>query len=196
MPRETQRYRSSLTTILTMIGVAVGLGNVWRFPYMMGSYGGSAFLFVYLAFTIFFAVPALMAELSLGRESRGSTVPAFMHAFGGTWGKRIGMLLMISVFIAGTYYAVVVSNVIFTAGFSLVRGFEEDTIPAYDHLLSRGWMQFGFTCLLISAACFVVYKGLRKGVETGEQILRTDFLVDDHLSHHLCPRPPRRSGKT
>ncbi|MCL4145628.1 UNVERIFIED_CONTAM: hypothetical protein GTU68_019345, partial [Idotea baltica] len=53
-----------------MIGVAVGLGNVWRFPYMMGQYGGSAFLFVYLLFTVLFALPALMGEIGLGRATR------------------------------------------------------------------------------------------------------------------------------
>jgi len=61
-------FSSRLATVLTMIGVAVGLGNVWRFPYMMGKYGGSAFLFIYLLFSVLFAVPALMAEMSLGRQ--------------------------------------------------------------------------------------------------------------------------------
>ena len=50
-----QTFTSRLTTVITMVGISVGLGNVWRFPYMMGEYGGSAFLFVYLIFTMFFA---------------------------------------------------------------------------------------------------------------------------------------------
>jgi len=53
-----------------MVGVAVGLGNVWRFPYMKGEYGGSAFLIVYLIFTRLLAIPAMMAEWTLGRETR------------------------------------------------------------------------------------------------------------------------------
>ena len=52
-------FSNRMTTTLTMIGVAVGLGNVWRFPYMMGQYGGSAFLVVYIAFVLIFAIPAV-----------------------------------------------------------------------------------------------------------------------------------------
>ena len=59
--------RSDDKTVLTMVGVAVGLGNVWRFPYMMGEYGGSAFLVIYLLFTGLVALPALTAEWTLGR---------------------------------------------------------------------------------------------------------------------------------
>ena len=58
------RYSSKFSAALTMIGVAVGLGNVWRFPYMMGSYGGSAFLIVYLVCTVIFAFPALIKTSS------------------------------------------------------------------------------------------------------------------------------------
>ncbi|MGB4971200.1 MAG: sodium-dependent transporter, partial [Cyclobacteriaceae bacterium] len=73
MESNKPQYTSGLATILTMVGVAVGLGNVWRFPYMMGSYGGSAFLAIYLLFTILFAYPALMAEMALGRMSGKGT---------------------------------------------------------------------------------------------------------------------------
>lgn len=60
-----QVFSSRTATVFSLIGVAVGLGNVWRFPYMMGRYGGSAFLFVYLAFTALFAIPALTGEIAL-----------------------------------------------------------------------------------------------------------------------------------
>ena len=82
MKRTRQTFTSRLTTVITMIGISVGLGNVWRFPYMMGEYGGSAFLFVYLMFTILFAVPAVMAEWSLGRSTRQGPVGAFTAMWG------------------------------------------------------------------------------------------------------------------
>jgi neurotransmitter:Na+ symporter, NSS family len=82
MEKDTSQYTSGLTTVLTMLGVAVGLGNVWRFPYMMGSYGGSAFLVVYLILTLLFAFPALMAEMALGRMSGKGTLGAFRLGFG------------------------------------------------------------------------------------------------------------------
>ncbi|MFC2119428.1 sodium-dependent transporter, partial [Bacteroidota bacterium] len=57
-------FTSRITAALSIIGVAIGLGNVWRFPYMMGKFGGSAFLFIYIIFVFIFAIPALMGELS------------------------------------------------------------------------------------------------------------------------------------
>ena len=69
-----------------MLGIAIGLGNVWRFPYMMGRYGGSAFLAVYLIFTILFAFPALMAEMTLGRMSGKGTLDSLRLAFGKSFG--------------------------------------------------------------------------------------------------------------
>ncbi len=62
-------FSSPLATVLATAGVAIGLGNVWRFPYMMGRNGGAAFLLVYLVIVLAFGLPALMAELALGRAT-------------------------------------------------------------------------------------------------------------------------------
>ena len=56
---ETTRFSSFLTTVLTLLGVAVGLGNVWRFPYMMGTYGGSAFLLLFVVLMVIIAITCL-----------------------------------------------------------------------------------------------------------------------------------------
>ena len=65
-----QKISSRITTIHTMAGFAIGLGNVWRFPYMMGQHGGSAFLLIYLVFVLLLAVPAVSAKWALGRAHR------------------------------------------------------------------------------------------------------------------------------
>jgi neurotransmitter:Na+ symporter, NSS family len=172
-----QAYTSRLTTILTMIGVAVGLGNVWRFPYMMGSYGGSAFLVVYLIFTVAFAIPALMAEIALGRETEGGTVVAFVKSFGKKWGAVVGFALMATVLIATSYYAVVISNVVYTAGYSIFSGFKGDHITTHQEGLANGWLQYGIAILLLVAALFVVHKGLRKGIEWLSKLFVPFFLL-------------------
>jgi len=78
---------------------------------MMGSYGGSAFLLIYLLFTLLFAFPALMTEMSLGKRTRKGTVAALQHVLGQKIGGAAGYLLLIVVTVAGSYYAVIVSNV-------------------------------------------------------------------------------------
>jgi NSS family neurotransmitter:Na+ symporter len=161
-----KQYSSRLATIFTLVGVAVGLGNVWRFPYMMGQYGGSAFFAVYLVFTLLFAVPALMAEMSLGRETRGGTLVAFRSVFGRNWGSAVGFLLLFTILIAGSYYAVVVANVFFTTGYSVAAGFDSpESIASFKSILENGWAQYAVTLGLVSIALLVVHLGLRRGIE-------------------------------
>ena len=67
-PRET--LGSRLGFILLSAGCAIGLGNVWRFPYITGKYGGAVFVLVYLAFLVIFGLPIMVAEFSVGRASQ------------------------------------------------------------------------------------------------------------------------------
>ena len=157
-------FSSRFATILTMIGVAVGLGNVWRFPYMMGQYGGSAFLVVYLVFVLAFAIPATSAEWALGRYTRHGPLGAFEKAFGKT-GRWIGFMLLATVLIANSYYVVVVANVAFTAGFGLLHGFSDTSIPRYEAGLANSALQAGIGLLVIAAAVWVLYRGLVQGIE-------------------------------
>lgn len=160
-----------------MVGVAVGLGNVWRFPYMMGSYGGSAFLAVYLLFTILFAFPALMAEMTLGRMSRKGTLDAFRIVFGGKAGSLVGYLLLSVITIAGSYYAVVVANVLFTTGYSIVYGFTPSSTIRFHELLSNVWLQYSLTLIMIFSCLYVIHKGLVKGIEWLSNIIMPFFVL-------------------
>lgn len=157
-------FSTRTTTILTMIGVAVGLGNVWRFPYMMGQNGGSAFLIVYLVFVLAFAIPAVTAEWSLGRHTRHGPIGAMEIAFG-PFGRWLGYLLVTTVLIANSYYVVIVGNVAFSALFSVFAGFSFETIPAYAAKLENGILQAAIALLVIAAAIIVVRRGISKGIE-------------------------------
>ncbi|HRW98277.1 MAG TPA: sodium-dependent transporter [Cyclobacteriaceae bacterium] len=171
------KYTSTLTSLLTMIGVAVGLGNVWRFPYMMGSYGGSAFLAVYLGFTLLFAFPALMAEMTLGRMSGKGTLDSFRIIFGNNIGGFIGLMLLVVITISGSYYVVVVANVIYTSAYSIIFGFGRDNIEGFKSGLNYPQLQYGITLLLIATSLFVIHKGLTRGIEWLSKIIMPFFLL-------------------
>jgi NSS family neurotransmitter:Na+ symporter len=147
-----------------MIGVAVGLGNVWRFPYMMGQYGGSAFLVVYVVFVLIFAIPAVTAEWSLGRYTRHGPIGAMERAFG-PFGKWIGYLLVLTVLIANSYYVVIVGNVAFSAIFSVFTGFTPASIPLYEARLGNGVLQAIIALAVIAAALWVIHRGIGRGIE-------------------------------
>ena len=70
-------FGSKLGVVLATVGCAVGLGSVWRFPYMLGANGGAAFLLVYILFMIFLGIPVMVTEFFIGRYSRSNTVGSF-----------------------------------------------------------------------------------------------------------------------
>jgi len=173
--RET--FTSRFSTILTMVGFAVGLGNVWRFPYMMGEYGGSAFLIVYLVFTLLLAIPAMTAEWTLGRETRKGPIGALSTVWGPKWGRRIGGLIIFTIVISTSYYIVVIGNVAFTAYFSILNGFSDLTFTKFDQQLSNGWLQYGFSVGVLCLIMVVLFRGLNKGIEAVSRIFVPFFAL-------------------
>ncbi len=162
---QRQRFSSNLSTVLTMVGVAVGLGNVWRFPYMMGRYGGSAFLVVYLVFTLSLAIPALMAEWAFGRSTRQGTLGAFTAAFGPRLGRPLGSLLLLAILVANSYYLVVIANVVYTSFVSVTRGFAGGADAAFQAGLGNGWLQYAIAMAVLLLSILVLYRGLNRGIE-------------------------------
>jgi NSS family neurotransmitter:Na+ symporter len=177
MTKIRQTFSSRLATIITMVGISVGLGNVWRFPYMMGEYGGSAFLFVYLLFTILFAVPAVMAEWALGRETRQGPVGAFTAMWGKHAGLIIGSMLLLTVLVAESYYIFVIANIGFTTTFSAVKGFDSSNISEYSNYLSNPYLQYTICVFLLFLSYIIIVRGLKKGMESISKIFVPFFLI-------------------
>jgi len=174
---DRQLFSSRLGAILSMIGVSVGLGNVWRFPYMMGQNGGSAFLIVYLVFTLFLAIPALMAEIALGRHTRQGPLGTFKQTLGPVAGRAVGYLLLVTVLVADSYYLVVIGNVTYTAFFSITQGFDAVNSAAYQEGLNNGLLQLAITVGILGISLYVIWLGLRKGIERSSKIIVPFFLV-------------------
>ncbi|MEM7584065.1 MAG: hypothetical protein AAF560_11830 [Acidobacteriota bacterium] len=119
MKRETFSSRALL--LATMIGVAVGLGNVWRFPYMVGKFGGASFVAFYLLAVLLLGIPALMAEWSLGRTTRRGPVGAF-DGVGFPLGKAVGWFFFFVVTAATAYYTNALGWVLYYAVGQVMQG--------------------------------------------------------------------------
>ena len=169
-------FSGRFATIITMIGISIGLGNVWRFPYMMGEYGGSAFLVIFLIFSFFFAVPAVMAEWSLGRSSRQGPVGAFSSVFGDKVGRVIGWSLIFTIVIAESYYLYIIANVGFSASFSIFNGFTLENLTNYNQSLNNGWLQYGICLFLLLLSYYVMARGLKRGLEFISQLFVPFFV--------------------
>ncbi len=153
-----------------MIGVAVGLGNVWRFPYMMGAFGGGAFLLVYVLLVAGIGVPALMTEWALGRATRRGTVGAFAEA-GLPGGRTLGWFFFCVVAAATAYYTNVVGWVmayaVGEAGRILGAALASDRVLPPDRgfdPVSLGLLVLA-TTVAIGGCCLVLVRGVREGAE-------------------------------
>ncbi len=171
MTRSTTRFSSALGSILTFAGIAIGLGNVWRFPYMMGSNGGSTFLITYVAFMLLLAVPAIMAEWSLGRQTRSGPVEAYRQALGRRAGLIIGLIIIVTLAVADSYYMVMIAKIAYTGWFSALNGFNGSNITDYQTGLSSGWMTLTVALGILLVGVVVLARGLKRGIEAISTLL-------------------------
>lgn len=144
---------------------------------MMGEYGGSAFLVVYLFFTFLFAVPAVMAEWGLGRSTRQGPIGAFSAMWGKRAGLTIGWMLIFTVLVAESYYIYVIANVGYLTGFSLLKGFTSENMPQYIQYLGDYKLQYAICLGLLLLSYIVLVKGLKNGIETISKIFVPFFVV-------------------
>ncbi|MBQ7249245.1 MAG: sodium-dependent transporter [Deltaproteobacteria bacterium] len=113
-----------MSVILALAGSAIGLGNIWRFPYMVGEYGGAAFIIVYLLFAFLISLPAFLAESLIGKRARKSTYDALETLAPGTPWKWLGLVAVAGAFIITSYYSVVGGWSLDFLARSAVNGFD------------------------------------------------------------------------
>jgi NSS family neurotransmitter:Na+ symporter len=173
-PRET--FKSRLGGLMTIVGVSIGLGHVWRFPYMVGKFGGAAFVLFYTVVSIVIGVPALMTEFALGRHTRRGPVGAF--ALGGfPFGRQVGWFFFFVVTAATGYYSAVIGWVLYyTIGQLAQAGhiaFDPAAILPPDHgfVLRSFVLQMICTAVVLVACAAALLKGVRKGIEVVSSII-------------------------
>jgi neurotransmitter:Na+ symporter, NSS family len=172
--RET--FASRFGGLMTIVGVSVGLGHVWRFPYMVGKFGGAAFVLFYTLVSVVIGVPALMAEFALGRHTRRGPVGAFQLG-GFPLGKYVGWFFFFVVTAATGYYSAVIGWVLYyTIGQVAVVAhvpFDAAAILPPDHgfVLTSFFLQLACTGIVILACALVVLKGVRRGIEVVSTIV-------------------------
>ena len=101
-------FKSRLGFILVSAGCAIGIGNVWRFPYVTGEYGGAVFVLFYLLFLVILGIPVVTMELAVGRASRKSVKEGFMKLEPpGTWWHLHGWIALAGSFVLMIYYTTI-----------------------------------------------------------------------------------------
>lgn len=107
MDRKRELFGGRGAAILAMAGSAIGLGNIWRFPYMVGQTGGAAFIILYLVCCLLLSLPIFLAEAVIGHRTHAGTFGALEQLAPGTKWKWLGLLTVLSPLVILSYYSVV-----------------------------------------------------------------------------------------
>lgn len=177
---ERAKFGSKLGVILATAGSAVGLGNVWRFPYMTGENGGAAFIFIYVACVLLLGIPCMISEFIIGRHSRSNTARAYKRLSGGTAWKFVGYMGVLTGFLITGYYAVVSGWCLQYIGASAMGQLNGD--PEY---ISRYFTEFEqdpvkpifWTVFFLGITHFVISHGVRDGIERASKIMMPTLFV-------------------
>lgn len=179
---QREKFSSRLGFILISAGCAIGLGNVWRFPYIVGKYGGAAFVLIYLLFLLILGLPIMVMEFSVGRASQASAALSFdrLEPKGTKWhwykfGAMAGnyLLMMFYTTIAGWMVAYLIKMA--TGQFQVLDA--EGVAQVFPEMLSHPLPMAGFMVLVVVACFLVCAKGLQKGVEKITKVMMILLLV-------------------
>ena len=168
-------FGSKLGVVLATVGCAVGLGSVWRFPYMLGANGGAAFLLVYILFMIFLGIPVMITEFFIGRHSHSNTVGSFKKMAPGTKWCWIGYNGILAAFLILSYYSVVsgwtLEYVWQTLSGRLYGQPDIDYTTDFQDFASNVFRPIFWMGAFIGLTHFVIVSGVEKGIERASKIM-------------------------
>lgn len=182
MQKQREHWSSHLGFILAATGSAIGLGTLWKFPYVTGANGGGLFVLIYIFCTFFIGIPIFMAELILGRKAQRGAVGIFATlSNNSTFWKSVGWLGVISSFLIMSFYSVLAGwgmNYVFMSLNEFYKELSAEEIShVFDVLSSSGditiFWHFLFTALTVA----VVYPGIRHGIEYWSKFMTSTLFV-------------------
>lgn len=179
--KERGNFGSKLGVILASAGSAVGLGNIWRFPYETGNHGGAAFILIYLGCILLLGLPIMIAEFLIGRHSQANTARAYQILAPGTQWRWVGRMGVLAGFLILGYYSVV-------AGWTLEYIFEAvsnsfagktpaEFISSFQSFSSNPWRPTLWLTLFLLATHFIIVKGVEKGIEKSSKIMMPTLFI-------------------
>lgn len=169
------KFSSQIGFILAATGSAVGLGNLWKFPYVAGENGGAVFVFFYLIFSIILGVPLFMAEMALGRKTKLNPIGAYKKI-----NKRftfVGVIGVVSAFVILSYYSVIGGWVIKYITTYITNTNITDAAAFYKSFTTSTVQPIVFHLIFMAISCLIVVKGVSKGIERASKIMLPALFV-------------------
>ncbi len=172
----TSKFSGSLGFILSAAGSAVGLGNIWRFPYLAAEYGGGIFLLTYIIVTLLFGFPIMAMEIAIGRKTSASSVSAF-----GKIDKRggfIGWLNAAVTLITLPYYCVIGGWVLkYTVVFCRGNGPSTGVPGFYSTYITNTKEPLAYQAAFLIAAAVIILLGVKNGIEKANRFIMPSLII-------------------
>lgn len=197
---EREKFGSRLGFILISAGCAIGLGNVWRFPYIVSQYGGAAFIVLYLLFLVIFGLPIMTMEFAVGRASQKSIAHSFTalepkgskwHVF--SWVGMLGNYLLMAFYTVVTAWMFIYFYKMIAGDFS---GLDTTAVMnQFDGVKGNLWLQIGVMALVTVLGFFICSLGLKNGVEKVNKVMMILLLaIIIILAVYVCTLPGAGEG--
>lgn len=180
--KEREKFGSRLGFILVSAGCAIGLGNVWKFPYITGQYGGAAFILIYLVFLVALGLPILVCEFSVGRGSGKSMGRAFeeLELVGTKW-HCLKWMSIAGCYLLMMFYTMVAGWMLYytwrMASGQLTGLTAEGVEAAFDNMLGSAPTMLGWMVVTVLLAFAICAMGLQNGVEKITKVMMTALIL-------------------
>ena len=171
---ERANFGSRLGVILATAGSAVGLGNVWRFPYMTGENGGAVFIMIYVVCVLLLGIPCMISEFIVGRHGRANTARAFRKMSDGSGWSLIGYLGVLTGFLITGYYAVVAGwcmQYIWASLIGHMSGSPEYFQQYFTSLSTDPVKPVLWTVIILGLTYLIIEHGVRDGIERASKLM-------------------------
>jgi neurotransmitter:Na+ symporter, NSS family len=172
MAAQREHWASRFGFVLAAAGSAIGLGNIWRFPYKCGEYGGGAFLAAYLGSVLVLGLPVMIAEIIIGRSSQKNVVGAFRELRSSSFWPLVGWVGIAAGFIILSYYSVIGGWVLHYIATAAVAGFQTGlAAEQFQALMSSPIKQVVWHGLFMVLTIYIVRGGISSGIERWNKVL-------------------------
>ncbi len=170
-------FKSTVGFVLACVGSAVGMGNIWMFPYRLGQYGGAAFLIPYLIFIALFGLVGLSAEFALGRMAKTGTLGAYAYCWKNKFGKYIGWLPLLGSLGIAIGYSVILGWVFRSIQGVLTNELLTNDIPAFFTNMTQAFSNVPCHFLVLFITCLLLFTSATNAIEKANKVLMPAFFI-------------------
>ena len=170
-------FKSTVGFVLACVGSAVGMGNIWMFPYRLGQYGGAAFLIPYLIFIALFGLVGLSAEFALGRMAKPGTLGAYAYCWKNKFGKYIGWLPLLGSLGIAIGYSVILGWVFRSIQGVLTNELLTNDIPAFFTNMTQSFSNVPCHFLVLFVTCLLLFTSATNAIEKVNKVLMPAFFI-------------------